>query len=73
MEDNPILPVDVTLGLAPQMMTAPDTTKFMQKMRKHAKWAQKKAETFQVKEAEHHKHNYDKCSRAVALEVGVWF
>ena len=30
----------------------------------------KKAEAFQVKEAECHKCNYDKCSRAVVLEVG---
>ena len=49
---------------------APDTTKFLQKMREHAKWAQKKAETFQVKEAECHNCSYDKCSRAVTLEVG---
>ena len=29
----------------------------------------KKAEAFQVREAECHKCSYDKCSRAVALEV----
>ena len=39
-------------------------------MRECAKWAQKKAETFQAKEAECHKCNYDKHSRAAALEVG---
>ena len=33
----------------------------------------KKAEAFQVKEAECHKWNYDKHSRAVALEVGDTF
>ena len=38
------LPVDVTLGLAPQTTTAPDITKFTQKMRECAKWAQKRAE-----------------------------
>ena len=38
-------------------------------MREHAKWAQKKAEAFQAKEAKCHKHNYNKCSRAAALEV----
>ena len=57
--------VDVALGLAPQTRTAPDITKFIQKMRECMKWARKKAEAFQVKEAEHHK-----CSRALALEVG---
>ena len=45
-------------------------TKFVQKMRECAKWAQKKAEAFQEKEAEHHECNYDKCSRSAALEVG---
>ena len=65
---QPHLPVDVTLGLVPQMMTAPDTTKFIQKMREHAKWAQKKPEAFQAKAAKCHKCNYD--SRAAALEVG---
>ena len=66
---QPHLLVDVTLGLAPQTTTAPDMTKFIQKMREHAKWAWKKAKTFQAKEAEWHKCNYDKCSRAAALEV----
>ena len=67
---QPHLPVDVTLGLASQITTAPDTSECIQKMREHAKWAQKKAETFQAKEGECHKCNYDKCSRVVALEVG---
>ena len=67
---QPHLPVDVALGLAPQTTTATDKMKFVQKMRECTKWAQKKAETFQVKEAECHKCNYDKCSRAAALEIG---
>ena len=33
------------------------------------KWAQKKSEAFQEKEALRHKHNYDRRSRAAALEV----
>ena len=37
---QPHPPVDLTLGLAPKMMTAPDTTKFLLKMREHTKWAQ---------------------------------
>ena len=44
--------------------------KFVQKMWEHVKWAHKKAETFQAKEAQHHKLNYDKRSKAAALEVG---
>ena len=64
------LPVDVALGLAPQTTTAPEMTKFIQKMREHTKWAQKKAKAFQEKEAEHHKCNSDKHSTAAALEVG---
>ena len=40
-----------------------------QKIREHTRWAEKKAEAFQVKEAQRHKCNYDKRSRAAALEV----
>ena len=39
---QPHLPVDVTLGLAPQTTTALDTSKFVQKMRECTKWAQKR-------------------------------
>ena len=35
-----------------------------------AKWAQKKAEAFQAKEAQCHKKHYDKQNTAAALEVG---
>ena len=66
----PHFPIDVVLGLTPQNTSALDTTKFTQKIREHTRWTWKKAEAVQVKEAECHKHNYDKCSRAVALEVG---
>ena len=66
----PHLPIDVTLGVTPQNTTAPNTFKFIQKIRENAKWACKKAKAFQAKEAQHHKNNYDKWSRAVALEVG---
>ena len=66
---QPHLPVDVALGLAPHTITEPNTTKFIQKLREHTKWAHKKAEAFQAKEALRHKCNYDRRSRAVALEV----
>ena len=59
---QPHLPVDVTLGLAPHTLTEPNTSKFVQKMREHAKWAQRKAEAFQAKEVQRHKQNYDKKS-----------
>ena len=38
-------------------------------MQECVKWAHKK-ETFQAKEAQDHKQNYDKRSKAVGLEVG---
>ena len=66
---QPHLPVDVALGLAPHTNMEPNTTKFIQKLREHNKWANEKAEAFQAKEAQRHKHNYDKRSRAVALGV----
>ena len=67
---QPCLPVDVTLGLAPHTIMEPNTSKFVQKLRECARWAQTKAEVFQAKEAQRHKCNYDKRGRAVALEAG---
>ena len=66
----PRLPVDVTLGLAPRTITEPNTTRFAQKLRDKNKWAHRKAEAFQAKEAERHKRNFDKKGKAAALEVG---
>ena len=68
---QPCLPVDVALGLdlAPHTITEPNTSKFIQKLRECTKWAHEKAEAFQAKEAQRHKQNYDKRSRAAALEV----
>ena len=66
---QPHLPVDVTLVLAPHTTTEPDASKFVQKLREHTRWAQKKADAFQAKEAQRQKHNYDKRGRAAALEV----
>ena len=67
---QPHLPVDVTIGLAPHSILAPNTSKFVQKMLECMKWAHKKAEAFQAKEVQHHKENYNKRSKAAALEVG---
>ena len=52
---QPHLPIDVALGLAPQNTTAPNISKFMQKIRGNTKWAHKKAKVFQAKEAQHHR------------------
>ena len=52
---QPHLPVDVTLGLAPHTIMEPNTSKFIQKMREHAKRAHRKAEAFQAKEAQRNK------------------
>ena len=64
------LPIDVTLGLTPQNTTAPNTSNFVQKIRQCARWAHKKAEIFQDKEAQCHRKNYEKWSKAAAMEVG---
>ena len=64
------LPVDVTLGLAPHTTMAPNTSKFVQKMRECTKWVPKKAEAFHIKEVQCHNRNYDKRSKTAALEVG---
>ena len=56
---QPHLPVDVALGLAPHTIMEPNATKFIQKLREHTRWAHKKAEAFQAKEALSHKQNCD--------------
>ena len=66
---QPRLPVDVALGLAPCTIMEPNTSKFIQKLRECTKWGHEKAEAFQAKEAQRHKWNYNKRSRAAALEV----
>ena len=66
---QPCLPVGVALGLALHTIMEPNTSKFIQKLREHTKWAHEKAEAFQAKEAQRHKWNYNKRSRAAALEV----
>ena len=66
---QPHLPIDVTLGLAPNLVTAPTSTKYVQKLRECIRWAHRKANQFQLKEVQHHKQNYDKCSRAAALKA----
>ena len=48
----------------------PNTSKFIQKLRECTKWAHEKAEAFPAKEAQRHKQNYNKRSRAAALEAG---
>ena len=40
---QPCLPIDDTLGITPQNTKAPNTSKFVQKVREHAKWACKKS------------------------------
>ena len=67
---QPCLPIDVTLGLTPNMVALPTSTKYIQKLRKCIVWAHRKVDLFQQKEVQCHKQNYDKCSRAVALRAG---
>ena len=67
---QPYLPVDVTLGLAPYITMAPNTSKFVQKMQECAKWAQKKPEAFQSKEAQWQQRSYIKKKQDSGL--GGW-
>ena len=64
------LPIDVTSGLAPNLVTAPTSTKYVQKLREYIRWTHRKADLFQQKEVWCHKLNCDKCRRAVALKAG---
>ena len=64
------LSIDVTLRLTPNSVATPTSTWYIQKLREHIRWAHSQADLFQQKEAWHHKQNYDKCSKAVALRMG---
>ena len=48
----------------------PTSTQYVKKLRECIRWAHRKADQFHQKEVWHHKQNYDKCSRAVALKEG---
>ena len=67
---QPWLPIDFTLGLTLKLITAPTSTKYVQKLRDCIRWTHRKANLFQQKEVQHHKWNYDKCSKAVSLRMG---
>ena len=67
---QPQLPINVTLGLTLKLITAPNSTKYIQKLREHMRWAHRKTNLFQQKEEWHHKCNYDKWSKAVFLRMG---
>ena len=67
---QPHLLIHVTLGVAPKAVTTPTSTKYVQKLREHIRWVHRKANYFQQKEEWHHKQNYARCSRAVALREG---
>ena len=67
---QPHLPINVTLGLVTTLVTTPTSTKYVQRLRECIRCAHRKANQFQQKEVWHHKQNYDRCSRAVALREG---
>ena len=67
---QPHLPIDVVLGLAPNLVATPTSTNYVQKIREHVRWDHGKADLFQLKDVQCHKQNYDKYSRAVALKEG---
>ena len=67
---QPKLPIDFTLGLTSNLVATHTSTKYIQKLREHIRWAHKKANLFQQKEVWHHKQNYDRCSKAVAFRAG---
>ena len=67
---QPKLSIKVTQGLIQKSITPPNSTKYIQKLRECMKWAHRKADLFQQKETQCHKHNYDKWSKAVSLRIG---
>ena len=67
---QPQLPTDGILGITPKSIPMPTFTKYIQKLRDCIRWAHRKANLFQQKEAWYHKQNYDKCNKAVSLRMG---
>ena len=67
---QPQPPIDITLGLTPNLVTISTSTKYIQKIRKCVRWAHGKANLFQQKEVWHHKQRYDKHSKALDLRAG---
>ena len=63
------LPIDVTLWITQKLITAPTSSKYVQKLRDCMKWAHVKADLLQWKEAQCHKQNYNRCSKAVSLRM----
>ena len=49
---QPHLPIHVTQGLAPNLAAVPTSTKYVQKIRECIRWAHRKADLFQQREAE---------------------
>ena len=66
---QPQLPIDITLGLTQKSITAPTSTKYVQKLRECIRWAHRKVDILQQKEAWCNKHNYDKQSKAASLRT----
>ena len=64
------LPINVTLGITPKLITMPTSSIYFQKLRDHFKWAYRKVNLFQQKEAQCHKWNFDIHSEAVSLRMG---
>ena len=70
MGDNPDTPSMSLLDIPPKSISTLTSTKYIQKLRDHIRWTDRKADLFQQKEVWHHKHNYNKCSKAVSLRMG---
>ena len=66
---QPWLFIDITPRLTLKSITAPTSTKYIQKLMEHIRWAHRKADLFQQKEVWCHKHNYDKQSMAVSFRM----
>ena len=46
---QPLLPIDIALGLAPNLVATPTSTKYVQKIRECVRWAHRNADLFQQK------------------------
>ena len=67
---NPNSPLTSPSEFPPKLIDVPTSSKYIQKLRDHIKWAHKKADLFQQKKAQCHKWNYDRCCKAVSFRMG---
>ena len=67
---HPWLPIDFKFEINSKSVLTPTSSRYIQELRHHIKWAYKKAKLFHQKEVQWHKQKCDQYSEAVSLKSG---